>query len=141
MKRVGIVLGLIVLIMVFVGITQNSSNGKKEVALGNYALTIAEARLASAKYALDGTGSFTEDQCNKLGELAKKFSSSADYIECTGLNLIYLATPDTTDKYILTLSDNNYTATFTTDKKMIYLTDYSFSNTPSGGFNKYGGRK
>lgn len=141
MKRVGIAIGVIILIIAFVGITQNNNDSKKGIPLGNYAVTIAEVRLASSSYALDGTGSFTKDQCDKLGELAKKFNSSADFIECSSPGLIYLAELDTANTYVLTLSNDNYTATFTTDKKIENLTNYSFSSTKSGGFNKSGGRK
>ena len=108
--------------------------------LGKYAATITGVRLASAKNALDGTGEFTEDQCNELGNLVKEYNKSSDYISCSSPKLLYLDTPDTSDKRVLTISDEKYTATFTTDKEIDNLIDYTFLQQTSGGFNSYEGR-
>ena len=137
------VICVIAVLLIFVTVSSNS-NKDKTISFNpsdGYAVAITKVRLASSSNALDGTGEFTEEMCNKLGDLAKQFNSSADYIECGSPNLIYLDTPDSSVKNILTLSDENYTATFTTDKDFKSLIDYTFSDKLSGGFNKYKGRK
>lgn len=111
------------------------------VTLGSDASTITEVRLASAKFALDGNGEFTSEQCNTLGKLARKFNAELDYISCESPALVYLSTPDSAKKKILRLSDENYTAEFTTDENYNTLINYQFSDKISGGFNKYGGRR
>lgn len=139
----------VIILLVIIGIATNSDNktttenkdGQESLSHKNYMGTITRVRLESAKNALDGTGKFTEDQCNKLGELAKQFDPSASYITCTSPSLVYLDTPDTADKKVLTLSDDNYTAKFTTDTEFTRLLDYSFSEETSSGFNEFGGRK
>jgi hypothetical protein len=139
-----VVICVIGIILFFVAISTIQQSGDKTITFtpsDGYALAILNARLASTSNYLDGSGKFTEETCNKLGDLAKKFNSSADYIKCDSPSSIYLGTPDSSGKNILTLSDENYTATFTTDKDTNKLIDYTFLNKPSGGFNKSGGRK
>jgi len=139
-----VVIGVIIIILFFVAISSIQQNSDKTITFtpsDGYALAILNARLASSSNALDGSGKFTEETCNKLGDLAKKFNPSVDYIKCDSPSLIYLDTPDSSGKNILTLSDENYTATFTTDKDTNKLIDYTFSSKPSGGFNESGGRK
>lgn len=134
------VMAVLILIVAFLGINQRNS-APSNTSLGEYSTTITGVRLASAKNALDGSGDFTEEQCNKLGELAKRFNASAEYLACTSPKSIYLSTPDTSEKYVLTLSDDTYTATFITDKNFDNLLDYNFARETSAGFNSYGGRK
>ncbi len=139
-----VVICIIGIILFFVAVSSIKQNNDKTITFtpsDGYALAIANARVASTSNALDGTGKLTEDTCNKLGELAKQFNSSANYIKCDSTSSIYLDTPDISDKDILTLSDENYTAKFTTDKDINKLIDYTFISKPSGGFNEYGGRK
>lgn len=138
-----VIIGIIATILFFVAITSIQQNSDKTITFtpsDGYALAILNARLASSSNALDGSGKLTEETCNKLGDLAKKFNSSVDYIKCDSPSLIYLDTPDSSGKNILTLSDENYTATFTTDKDTNKLIDYTFLTKPSGGFNESGGR-
>jgi hypothetical protein len=140
----GAMSAVILIIFAIFSIQQSNSEAVEKVTFklsSSYGLTIAQTRVASAKYALDGTGEFTEEMCNELGELAKSFDSSADYIKCDSPNFIYLDTPDSSDQQVLTLSDENYTAKFTIDKDLTKLIDYTFSDSPTGGFNKYGGRR
>ena len=111
------------------------------VTLGSDATTITEVRLASAKFALDGNGEFTGEQCTALGKLARKFNAELDYISCESPALVYLSTSDSAKNKILRLSDENYTAEFTTDENYNTLINYQFSEKISGGFNKYGGRR
>lgn len=111
------------------------------LALEGQAVTITQARLASAKNAIDGTGDLTEDQCNQLKTLASKYKSSSDFVSCSSPRFLYLATPDTSNTRVLTISDDKYTATFTTDEKIDYLIGYEFSKEVSAGFNSYKGRK
>jgi hypothetical protein len=140
MNRLLIALGVSVAVIVALLVSQNLSNDGNK-SLGDYTVAVANTRLAAAANALDGSGNFSEDDCNKLGELAKSFDPKADYIVCSSPDSIFLATPDTVNNYVLTLSDEKYTATFTTDTNITSLVDYTFSETPSGGFNKLGGRK
>lgn len=120
---------------------QPASSTDSGLLLGNYAVDITQTRLASAKNALDGSGDLTDSVCSRLGELAKEFKPSSDFVSCSSPKSLYLATPDTSNSDVLTVSDDTYTATFKTDKEFKYLIDYSFSNKPSAGFNSYGGRK
>ena len=135
------IIGIILFFFAISSIQQSSDKTITFTPSDGYALAIANARVASASNALDGTGKLTEDTCNKLGDLAKKFNSSADYIKCDSPSSIYLDTPDVSDKDVLTLSDENYTAKFTTDKGETKLIDYTFISKTSGGFNESGGRK
>jgi len=123
--------------------TKNTTNNEFNLSI-NDTVTITRVRLASAKNALDGTGEFTIDDCNALGLLAKQYKSSADYFSsCTeaSVHLMYLSTPDTNNTKVLRLSDDNFTATFVTANDFDKLSNYTFENIKSAGFNKYGGRR
>lgn len=104
-------------------------------------LAIANARLASANNALDGSGEFKQELCEDLGQIAKSFDSNSKFLKCTSPKSLYLSSPDTSDSRILTLSDDNYTATFTTDEDGSILLNYTFSNEKSPGFNSFEGRR
>lgn len=138
-NKSALVVVAVMILLVFIALM--ISGGKNQTSLNGYSTTVTGVRLVSAKYALDGSSEFTEEQCNKLSELAKMFNSASDFIECKSPKSIYLATPDSSEKYVLTLSDENYTSIFITDKDLKYLIDYKFSDKPSSGFNKFGGRK
>ncbi len=140
--------GIVVLFVVIAIIIANVS--EKKVTNNEFnltpinALTITRVRYAADKNALDGTGDFTVDDCNALGTLAKQYKSSADYFSsCTEprVNLMYLSAPDTSNTKVLKLSDDNFTATFVTDNDFSKLSNYTFENVKSAGFNKYGGRR
>lgn len=143
MKKYGrfIILGALIVLFLLAVLISSSLNKNSTITLNGYARDVTAVRLASAKNALDGTGEFNETQCQNLGDLAKKFNSSSDYLDCSSPDSIYLATPDTSARNVLSLSDGNYTALFTTDKDFNVLINYEFTNDASAGFNKFGGRK
>lgn len=138
---VGIIGSALIIIAAVALITSQTEHDNKGIALDKDTLTVAEVRLASAKNALDGSGNFTNDQCNALSKLSKKFNSKSDFIDCSSPEYVYLSTPDTADKHILVLSDESYSAEFVTDEEVTRLLDYSFSKTTHAGFNKFGGRR
>jgi len=134
-----LVIGAIVLISN--GIRSIADSTPNSVSLKGYAVNVASVRLASTKNHLDGSGEFSNEDCNKLGELAKQYDSTADYIDCSSPSALFLDTPDTANSYVLTISDDDYTAIFTTDKDLTTLLNYGFLKETSGGFNTYEGRR
>jgi len=140
----GIVVLFIIIAIIIANISEKKVTSNEFSLTGNDIGAILGVRLASAKNALDGTGEFTVDDCNALGLLAKQYKSSADYFSsCTeaSVNLMYLSIPDTNNTKVLRLSDDNFTATFVTDNDFNKLSNYTFENVKSAGFNKYGGRR
>ena len=139
---IGIVFGLGLLLCFGLFIYNQAKSSIREVQLtAEEQAVIANVRLASAKNALDGGGNFTEDECNELTKISKRIDSKNDFVDCSYPDSIYLSTPDTSNDYVLIVSDRAYTATFTTDKKLTVLHDYSFIHEKSAGYNKSGGRE
>ena len=132
------IIGLLFFTIILVGI---SIFNNKTVRLNDREYEIAAARLAARENAQDGTGELRKIQCEYLGKLAKEFNPTSNFIDCSSPDSIYLATPDTVTHKVVTLSDENHTATFTVDNEFKTLINYEFTNNPSAGFNKFGGRK
>lgn len=138
-----IILAAIALAVIIAFVVNLTSKGNDGLALSpSDASLIASVRLASTQNALDGKGIFSKTDCEQLKELAVKFNKDADYLaSCDSTDGLYLNTVDSSNKQTLTISDDNHTAAFTTDNDLNYLTEYTFSSEPSGGFNKFGGRE
>ncbi len=143
-ERVGLetsnnlIMGILAINVVFIAgffiITgRNNSQDTKVVLSPQGRVSITTARLASAQNALDGEDKFTEEDCNKLKQIAKEFNPSADFINCSSPDRLYLSTPDTSDKQVLSISDENYTSNLTLDKELNTVLGYAFNNTPSAG--------
>lgn len=139
--------GILVIIVVFIAgfiviTSKKNSQDKKVVLSARDILVVLDIRVASTQNALDGKGKFTEKECNQLKDIAKEFDSSADFISsCKYTDSLYLDTPDTSDRKVLTISDDSYTAKFSLDNDQNTLLDYTFIDKPSSGFNIFGGRK
>lgn len=129
----------VVLLGVFL-VTSFSNKGGIKTLNPSDSVSLSKARLASAKNALDGSGVFTQELCENVGKIAKSFDSNAEFMKCTGSKSLYLSTPDTSNKKVLTISDDHYTAKLTTNEDATTLLDYTFLNEKSAGFNSFGGR-
>jgi hypothetical protein len=138
-----LLIGILVIVIGIFFINSISKSKQTTIPLSKSgSLTVANARLASSQNALDGKGEFKEEDCNKLKSLSKDFSSTSDFLtSCENPQSLYLSTPDTSERKVLTISDNSYTAKFTFDNNLNNLIDYTFINVASGGFNSSGGRK
>ena len=122
-------------------IDNKDNNSNLGVLTPQESLSISQVRLAAANNALDGTGNFTENLCAEMQQISKKLDSKNEFLNCASPNLLYLATPDTSDHLITTISDEAYTAKFITNIDGDKLIDYFFSASSSAGFNNFGGRK
>ena len=122
-------------------IDNKDNNSNLGVLTPQESLSISQVRLAAANNALDGTGNFTENLCAEMQQISKKLDSKNEFLNCASPNLLYLATPDTSDHLITTISDEAYTAKLITNIDGDKLIDYFFSASSSAGFNNFGGRK
>lgn len=119
---------------------RQTAEEEQPISIDTSSVVLAEARLASAKNALDGSGDFTEALCEELKEIALRYDSSSDFVSCAYPGRLYLDTPDTSNSEILTISDDTYTSKFVVDIDSSQLKGYEFTQSTSLGFNSYGGR-
>lgn len=145
-RKRGLVVSIIVLVLIAIIFalyqSENRQTAEEEqpISIDTSSVVLAEARLASAKNALDGSGDFTEALCEELKEIALRYDSSSDFVSCAYPGRLYLDTPDTSNSEILTISDDTYTSKFVVDIDSSQLKGYEFTQSTSLGFNSYGGR-
>ena len=145
-RKRGLVVSIIVLVLIAIIFalyqSENRQTAEEEqpISIDTSSVVLAEARLASAKNALDGSGDFTEALCEELKEIVLRYDSSSDFVSCAYPGRLYLDTPDTSNSEILTISDDTYTSKFVVDIDSSQLKGYEFTQSTSPGFNSYGGR-
>lgn len=113
--------------------------------LNQEALALSELRLAISKSGLDGSGVITTDEFNTLGKLVKNANANNEWFS-NYKGFLYGQTFDTSDKYVTTISDGTYVATFTTIQEQngpsmgdikTYLVDYTFEQKTFKGYKFY----
>lgn len=137
----GLITILVFIVAIVVIFSLPTARKSGEQNLGTYSLTFLEARLASANNALSGDGNLTDKTCDDLFKLAGEYDKNADFVSCSWPTRLYLATPDTANTKVLTVSDSSHTAIFTTDSKIKKLLNYKFIDKASAGFNNFDGRE
>jgi hypothetical protein len=94
-------------------------------------LAVTKTREAISNSAVDGSGSIDKATCDKLGAIAKKLDSKADWFSSCSFSLTG-GIPDTSESQVVKLSDKEYCATFTFDKAGRTLLSYSFTDENCG---------
>ena len=85
-RKRGLVVSIIVLVLIAIIFalyqSENRQTAEEEqlISIDTSSVVLAEARLASAKNALDGSGDFTEALCEELKEIVLRYDSSSDFV-------------------------------------------------------------
>lgn len=128
MKKLFIIISII--IVLFIGMVMLLGSSKYELdVISGETVAYTSLRYAIAQSNYDGSGEISQEKFNVLGNMVKKFNSSAEWFSNSSYRFSGKIV-DTSEKQITVITDGEYVATFTieNDGDNYYLLEYTFEN-------------
>lgn len=132
-KGISLVKVIIIIAIIIVGIiiivSMNSKAGYEMDVKSGENVAYTRLRLAIANSNLDGSGTLSSEDYNKLGKMAKNADSSNQWFSQTGRVALYGGIADKDGYECTWVSDGTHCAIFYAKKEdnTYYLTNYSFN--------------